>query len=63
VVPVRLIYDKKRHTDTYGTGGGISVKVFPGDATAINVGWDIGLDQAADHADHLTERFNGPLTG
>ncbi|MEU9837124.1 hypothetical protein AB0D67_36770 [Streptosporangium sp. NPDC048047] len=44
----------------YGTGGGISIKIFPGDGTAISVGWDISLEQAEDYVGHLTARWHRP---
>ncbi|MGI5292657.1 hypothetical protein ACQEVF_56430 [Nonomuraea polychroma] len=44
----------------YGTGGAISVKIFSGDTTAVNTGWDVELEQAESYISHLTVRFQRP---
>lgn len=39
--------------DDFETDGGISVKIFAGDRTGINTGWDIELEQALRYIGHL----------
>ncbi|AQZ62942.1 unnamed protein product [[Actinomadura] parvosata subsp. kistnae] len=46
--------------EDFGTGGGISVKIFAGDTTGTNTGWDIELEQARRYIDHLQARFGRP---